>query len=114
VYGDTIKRELIERDVELGYITWQSFFYELTKLRLDNEFHNLIIEDLIRLLKRKGLDQFKDMNLEEDFIIDNLGFYQFDDQIKNELLNNKLKHTINFDIDTEVRGDLYYEFKRKC
>ena len=114
VYGDTIKRELIERDVELGYITWQSFFYELTKLKLDNEFHNLIIEDLIKLLKRKGLDQFKDMNLEEDFIIDDLAFYQFDDQIKNELLNNKLKHTINFYIETEVRGDLYYEFKRKC
>lgn len=114
VYEDTIKRELIESDVELGYITWQSFFHELTKLKLDNEFHNLVIEDLIKLLKRKGLDQFRDMNLDEDYIVDDLGFYQFNGEVNNEILNNKLKSTINFNIDTQVRGDLYYGFKGKC
>lgn len=114
VYEDTIKRELIESDVELGYITWQSFFHELTKLKLDNEFHNLVIEDLIKLLKRKGLDQFRDMNLNEDYIVDDLSFYKFGDDVKNEILNHKLKNIINFNIDTQVRGDLYYEFKGKC
>lgn len=114
VYEDTIKRELIESDVELGYITWQSFFHELTKLKLDNEFHNLVIEDLIKLLKRKGLDQFRNMSLDEDYIVDDLGFYQFNGEVNNEIFNNKLKSTINFNIDTQVRGDLYYEFKGKC
>ncbi len=114
MYEDTIKRELIESDVELGYITWQSFFHELTKLKLDNEFHNLVIEDLIKLLKRKGLDQFRDMNLNEDYIVDDLSFYKFGDDVKNEILNHKLKNIINFNIDTQVRGDLYYEFKGKC
>jgi hypothetical protein len=102
VYEDTIKRDLIKEGVELGYITWQSFFHELTKLKLENEFYNLIIEDLIKLLKRKKLDRFKDMNLDVDFTVDPSSYFHF---------NHGVKDTINFHIDTKIRGDLHYEFK---
>jgi hypothetical protein len=102
IYEDTIKRNLIESDVELGYITWQTLLIELSKLKLDNEFANLIIEDLIKLLKRKGFDQFKDMSIDDDFLIDALCYFNFD---------SELKSTLNFDINIDVRGDLYYEFQ---
>lgn len=102
VYEDTIKRGLIEKGVELGYVAWQVFLIELTKLKLDNEFYNLIIEDLIKLLKRKGFDEFKDMSLGDEFLIDPLSYFQFDHE-----LENKFK----FDIDIDVKGDLYYEFQ---
>lgn len=101
VYEDTINRELIEKDVDLGYVSWQALLVELSKLKLDNEFHNLMIEDLIKLLKRKGFDQFRDMNLEDEFSIDASSYFQFDCELKNSL---------NFYISTEVKGDLYYEF----
>lgn len=102
IYEDTIKRDLIEKDVDFGYVTWQALLTELLKLKLDNEFHNLIIEDLIKLLKRKGLDEFKDMRLEDEFLIDDSSYFKF---------HYELKNTLNFDISTNVRGDLYYEFK---
>lgn len=102
IYEDTIKRNLIEKDIDLGYVTWQALFTELSKLKLDNEFHNLIIEDLIKLLKRKGLDEFRDMSAEENFLIDATHYFKFDCKLTNKL---------NFDISTYVRGDLYYEFQ---
>lgn len=102
VYEDTRKRELIEKDVYFGYITWQAFLNELSKLKLDNEFHNLIIEDLIKLLKRKGFDEFKDMRLEDKFLINPYSYFKFDCE---------LKDTLDFHINLNVRGDLYYEFK---
>lgn len=102
IYEDTIKRNLIEKDVDLGYVTWQALLTELTKLKLDNEFHNLIIDDLIKLLKRKGFDEFKYMVVEDEFLIDDSAYFEFDYELTN---------TLNFDISTNVRGDLYYEFQ---
>lgn len=102
IYEDTIKENVIEKDVGLGYVTWQALLNELSKLKLDNEFYNLIIEDLIKLLKRKGLYQFRNMDLEDEFLIDALCYFKFDYQLKN---------SFNFDMNTVVRGDLYYEFE---
>lgn len=102
IYEDTIKRDLIGKDVDFGYVTWQALLNELLKLKLDNEFHKLIVKDLIKLLKRKGLDEFRNMSLEDEFLIDALSYFKFDCELKN---------TLSFDISTNVRGDLYYEFK---
>lgn len=102
VYKDTIKRNLIKKDVDLGYVSWQALLIELSKLTLDNEFYRLIIGDLIKLLKRKGFDQFKDMNLEYKFSVDTLSYFRFDYELKN---------LFDFNIGTKVRGDLYYEFR---
>lgn len=102
IYEDTINKDLIVKDVELGYVTWQTFFSELSKLKLDNEFYNLIIDDLIKLLKRKRLNQFKDMTVEDEAWVDSSSYFEFD---------YKLNNILNFDISTNVRGDLYYEFQ---
>lgn len=102
IYEDTIKRGLMEKDVDLGYVTWQALLIELYKLKLDNVFYNLIIGDLIKLLKRKGFDQFRNMNLGYEFFIDTLRYFQFDYEFNS---------TLNFGIETDVRGDLYYEFQ---
>lgn len=101
IYENTIKRNLIEKGVSLGYLSWQAILVELTKLKLNNEFENLIIEDLIKLLNRKGFDQFKDMKLDYDFTIEN-SYYNFDYEAINLL---------EFDENIAVKGDLFYEFK---
>jgi len=102
VYEDTLKRGLINADVSFGYISWQSFLTALSQLSLDDDFQDLILADLIKLLKRKGFEQFKNMNLEDDFFIDGSSFYRFEYKPQNKF---------DFDINIDVEGDLYYEFR---
>jgi hypothetical protein len=101
VYNNVFNRGIIENDVLLGYISWQSILAQMQKLKLENPFYQIIIEDLISLLTKKGFERFKDMrvNVDEDIVKD--GFYEFG-------ASDAL--TFNFDTDTIIEGGLYYEF----
>lgn len=77
VYADALSRNIISNDVQLGYISWQSILVELKKLKLDDRYYQVIIDDLISLLTKKGFESFKDMYVDFDADIDQEKFYSF-------------------------------------
>ena len=77
VYEDVIKRNIISNDVQMAYISWQSILVELKKLKLDDRYYQVIIDDLISLLMKKGFESFKDMQVDFDVDIDQEKFYSF-------------------------------------
>ena len=82
VYKDVTKRNIIEKDVNLVYISWQNILEIMKNLQCTNKYEKIIIDDLISLLTKKGFDQFKEF-LIEDLII-NEAYYEFGD-IKREI-----------------------------
>ena len=101
VFDDVLNRKIISNDVKLAYISWQSILVELEKLKLDNRYYQVIIDDLISLLKKKGFESFKDMNVHFAVDIDQTNFYSFG-------ATDSLD--FNFKTYSTIEGDLYYEF----
>lgn len=98
VYKDVKSRGIIENDVELAYISWQSFLHGVKELKVENGYEKVIVSDLKDLLIKKGFESFKDFII-EDKVEDN--WYDF---------GIVKKSSISFDIKEKVEGDLYYEF----
>lgn len=101
VYDDVLNRKIIDRDVLLGYISWQTILAQMQTLELENPFYQVIIEDVISLLIKKGFESFKDMHVtcNEDIVQND--FYEFG---ASDSVN------LSFAIDNLVEGGLYYEF----
>lgn len=98
VYNNVKSRDIIEKDVELAYVSWQSILHGLESLKIDNVYEKVIVSDLKDLLIKKGFESFKDF-IFEDRVEDN--WYEFG-VVK--------KSSVSFDIKEEIRGELYYEF----
>ena len=101
VYEDVLDRNIIEADVSFGFISWQSILSQMQALKLDNPFYQIIIEDIISLLIKKGFESFTNMyvNLDEDIMPN--GFYNFGTQDS---------FTLSFKTNIIIEGGLYYEF----
>lgn len=100
IYSHINGRKIIADGIELCYISWQTILEELCKLKLDNGFEGIIINDLIDLLKRKNFERFK--NFEVSYSINSNVYFEFID-LKQEYFN--------FDIDLKISRGEYYEFK---
>lgn len=103
VYERISEREIIDKDIEFGYISWQEFLVQLKKLYLEDPFHKLIIRDIIDLLKRKGFEDFKDMSIKEMHSIEYHTYFKFN--VENRVV-------INFDLKLSLERELHYEFNR--
>ena len=101
VYADIIKRNILESNVAFGYISWQDFLLQLKKLNVTDPYHQVIINDVIGLLIRKGFEDFTNMIIEVPQPIDNEQYFQFN-------IENEVK--ISFQTDLSINGGLYYEF----
>ncbi|MGG3235634.1 NERD domain-containing protein [Priestia flexa] len=101
VYTDIQKRNIIESKVAFGYISWQDFLLQLKKLKVTDPYHQVIINDVIALLTRKGFEDFTNMNIEVPQPINVEQYFQFN-------IESKLK--ISFQTDISIKGGLYYEF----
>ena len=101
IYEDVLNRNIIEDDVLFGYISWQSILSQMQGLKLDNPFYQIIIEDIISLLIKKGFEIFANMYVTLNADIMPNGFYDFGtpDSI-----------ALSFETNTIIEGDLYYEF----
>ena len=69
INNDIKKREqngdiIIATGVDFGYITWQKALSALQKIVVTNVFQQVIIQDLINLLIKKGFTQFDGFNWE--------------------------------------------------
>ena len=101
VYENVTKRNIISKDVLLGYISWQSILSEMEKLEHVDPYHQVIIKDLIGLLQKKGFGTFKDMLISPNVDIDPASFYLFE-----------ATNSFDFQLEKEstIVGGLHYEF----
>jgi hypothetical protein len=105
IYADVQKRKLLlNSEVVFGYITWQSILRELRKLNTGNPFYNVILNDLIDLLSRKGFDQFSSMQIQTEYQVDINMHFKFDCENKESFIFITAKDII-------VNEGVYYEFK---
>lgn len=95
------KHDIIEKDVMLGYVSWQDFLHELKQLNGLDPFQQIIIKDLIDLLTRKGFEDFIDMNMNSIPFVNLNTYFNFD-----------VSHQVEIDFTTNqsIHEELYYEF----
>lgn len=84
VAGESDAREIYQRnyqkecfaDVHLAYITWQDILSGLDEVKTVNQFEDLMVEDLKRLLTEKGFMSFGGFT-DNGLVIDGGAFYDF-------------------------------------
>lgn len=101
VYEDVLQRNIIEKNVIFGYISWQDILLQLRKLRVIDIYHRVIINDVIALLVRKGFEDFTNMTIEPPQSINSKEYFQFN--ATNEVY-------ISFRTEVSINGGIYYEF----
>lgn len=97
-------RRIIKDKVELGYISWEEILEAMKEIKKEkklNRYEQLIINDIISLLKRKGLERFKSFNFEYQDIDVRL-FFNFQE---------KIHKTLEFNYDEIIEREFYYEFR---
>lgn len=95
-------RDRILQDVSFGYLSWTALYEALKKVQQKTDLvfpNNVIIDDTLRLLKRKGFEKFN-------------GFLNIKGQLTNEAFKFNRTHKITFSFHTklEVKTN-YYEFR---
>lgn len=105
VFEDVTNRNIIEKDVQLGYLSWQDFLNQLKTIRLTDPFQQTMIQDLIGLLIKKGFEDFNSMKVETTEPIQTDEYFLFDVDIQ--------KHTIfSFETNLLINEGDYYEFSK--
>lgn len=97
IYNDAIQR-IDNGDVHIGYISWQKILEALDELKDLNPYESLIIEDLRKLLIKKGFEQFKNFNVDIEV---ERSYWSFD---------NIFNLNLNYDFKAEISKEDYYEF----
>lgn len=106
IYGETASRNIIDQNVSFGYLSWESVLLELRHIQrseLDNAYYGVIINDLIKLLERKGFDFFRSMELDNEKAVCPDFYYEFGEA--------PLAHFDFQENNYMIRSGLYYEFK---
>jgi hypothetical protein len=103
VYEDVMARDIIEKDVVLGYISWQVILLQLKNLKLMDPYHQIIVQDIIALLTRKGFEDFTSMEVKLGEPILEHDYFKFE-------LQSNVK--ISFDTNLSICEGSYYEFSR--
>ena len=89
-------RDRIPDNIAFGYITWQKVFTALNSLHGSDLFQALIIDDLVKLLIRKGFESFQKF---ENYNFEILPFCCWE-----------FKDSFHFTDNREIGVNLYYEF----
>ncbi|MEH7886359.1 hypothetical protein V7654_18830 [Bacillus sp. JJ1609] len=103
VYENITGRGIIEQGVVFGYVSWQDILRALKQLVLTEAYLQVIIQDLVNLLTRKGFEDFTSMEVETPAPINEHDYFKFD---------LKSKTDISFKTPLTISGGLYYEFSK--
>lgn len=98
-----IEKSSIASGVTLGFISWQDFLHELKQLNGLDQFQQIIIQDLIELLTRKGFEDFIDMKVSNASFVNSDEYFNF-------VISNQVE--ISFTTNPLINKELYYEFNR--
>lgn len=113
IISNVNNRNIIEDGVKLKFISWEDIcliteeIYNKTEL---NYFEKLVVEDIYKLLVRKGFNSFKNFNSSNNKVIVKDKFYRFEIREKWEMSLDKDNNNFKFTNDIEVVKDRYYEF----
>lgn len=99
VFQDTVNRNILDKDVQFGIISWQEILFALKSIKTGNKFEQLMIDDLIDLLTVKGFERFNDFQIKDELLVDKFLFYQFGSTM------------FTFNIVEKVKEELFYEFE---
>jgi len=130
VYEQTVGRNIIDQNVSLGYLSWESVLIELKKMQyygFVNSYYSVIINDLINLLENKGFDVFRSMEVDNEKAVYEDLYYEFgeiplayfDFQENNkEILKERYydfgsspTKEFQFENNYMIRSGLHYEFE---
>jgi hypothetical protein len=89
--------------VHFGYITWQKVLDALNDISTLNSFENVIVNDLIKLLEKKGFRGFRNFCISQE-VTDKTEVWKFDCE---DVETNEFPFIINKNVDRS----LYYEFR---
>lgn len=98
IYQSVQMRNIIN-GVEIGYISWQEVLIALSKLDNLTQYEQVIINDIILLLEKKGFKRF--VNFNTDAIVNRSNYWSF---------NGRINIYFDFKTDSKVRKGKYYEF----
>ena len=98
-----IEKSSIASGVTLGFVSWQDFLHELKQLNGLDQFQQIIIQDLIELLTRKGFENFIDMKVSNASFVNSDEYFNF-------VISNQVE--ISFTTNPLINEELYYEFNR--
>ncbi|MHC9412507.1 hypothetical protein [Clostridium perfringens] len=112
IINDVVKRNIIEKGVILKFISWEDICLILEELNKDielNYFEKIVIEDLYKLLVKKGFNSFKGFKNEvNNNLVNKDEFYLFEVNNKDDLSFKDNKFEFIDDVEIDKGG--YYEF----
>lgn len=106
VYQNVYQRDIIDHDVAFGYISWQSILRELKNLHDLNEYEQVIINDLIHLLQKKGFETFHNFHIQQEI---NSYFWDFGFNFifEPEISTTTWSFGFDFNIDQEISTEIW-------
>lgn len=106
IVKNVLERRILENGVTFKYISWEDICKIVKQLHKSTElnyFERIVINDIYRLLLKKGFDSFKSFeNVTNNESIIEDKYYLFD--------NNKINKVFDFEIYTNINKGEYYEF----
>ena len=99
-------RGILEPSVELGYVSWQEILCQLSQVKADEPYQELILSDIVSLLRRKDFERFSGFMLSDDLTIAADAYFSYGDS-----LQVTTKAGFCFDYPDSIREGDYYEYR---
>lgn len=96
-------RAILEPGVELGYISWQEILNQLSQIVADEPYQQLLLNDLVSLLRRKGFERFTGFNIGKELEVVPSDYYNFE--------YAKANNDVCFEYPESINGGSYYEYR---
>ncbi len=103
---ETDRRNILAPEVGFGYMSWEEIFEVIKNMgesNVFNAFEKVIIQDLIALFRRKGLERFQRFEIPEHE-------WSNKERVFGEVEDEHVP-VFNFQIGIEIGDGEYYEFK---
>lgn len=101
---DTMSSKQITPEVEFSYLSWESICNCIDNIELQNSYQKLILDDIKKLLHKKGFDRFKNFKNLSNYLVGDVHF-EF-----NKVVNRS--YTFGFDnMNLLVEKEVCFEFK---
>ena len=97
-----LRRKILSDEITFGYLSWQGIYHTLATLSLNQAIspqEQTILGDLLRLLKKKGFERFRNFDLENQPEINNNEYFMF------------MPTLFDFDSIEEIVRREFYEFR---
>ena len=114
IINNIIGRNIIEDDVILKFISWENICASLESLYKSSElsfFEKVVVEDIYKLLVKKGFNRFKDFktNIDKSIIEDKYYLFKSNENYESDLIDDTSKK-FSFISNINICEGKYYEF----